>query len=117
MKFAILQIPESGIDPTTNERLARVAADAGWELHMADDADSALTTLQKIADPASEPSVNGATPELLQVTLSSIGDAVATADESGRVLFMNGIAEALSGWRLAEALGKPLDEVLRIVDE
>ena len=41
--------------------------------------------------------------ELLRVTLSSIGDAVMTADSQGRIVFLNPVAEALTGWKLQEA--------------
>ena len=54
--------------------------------------------------------------EQLLVTLRSIGDGVITADTEGRVTLMNKIAEDLTGWSLAEADGRPLDEVLNIVD-
>ncbi len=52
----------------------------------------------------------------LSVTMRSIGDAVISTDTGGRITFMNEIAEALTGWRLGEALGRPLDEVFRIVE-
>jgi len=55
--------------------------------------------------------------ELLRVTLSSIGDAVVTTDLAGRVTYLNAVAESLTGWRQAEALGQPLDAVFRIVHE
>jgi PAS domain S-box-containing protein len=51
-----------------------------------------------------------------QVTLNSIGDAVATTDISGRITFMNVVAAGLTGWSWQEAAGKPIDEVIRIVD-
>ena len=50
-------------------------------------------------------------------TLSSIGDSVIATDVSGAVTFMNGIAEKSTGWTIAEALGKPLDEVFHIINE
>lgn len=53
----------------------------------------------------------------LRVTLASIGDAVISTDAEGRVTFMNCVAESLTGWPRAEALGHPLPEVFRIVDE
>ncbi len=55
--------------------------------------------------------------ELLQVTLASIGDAVLTTDAEGRVLYLNDIAEQLSGWSTAEARGRPVEEVFHIVHE
>jgi len=55
--------------------------------------------------------------EWLRVTLSSIGDAVISTDAQGRVTFMNGIAEKLTGWPLAEALGLPLTDVFHIFNE
>lgn len=50
----------------------------------------------------------------LQVTLSSIGDAVIATDAQGRVTFMNPTAESLTGWTLAEAKGRSLEEVFKI---
>ena len=55
--------------------------------------------------------------ELFRVTLASIGDAVISTDAEGRVAFMNGVAESLTGWRLAEALGHLLPDVFRIINE
>jgi diguanylate cyclase (GGDEF)-like protein/PAS domain S-box-containing protein len=55
--------------------------------------------------------------ERAQVTLHSIGDAVITADAHGVVEYLNPVAEALSGWTTAEARGRPLNEVFRIVSE
>jgi PAS domain S-box-containing protein len=53
----------------------------------------------------------------LRVTLSSIGDAVITTDTSGRVTFLNPVAQSLTGWTLDEASGVPLDTVFNIVNE
>jgi PAS domain S-box-containing protein len=55
--------------------------------------------------------------EWLRTTLSSIGDAVICTDVDGQVMFMNAVAESLTGWTHADALGRPLHEILRIVDE
>jgi PAS domain S-box-containing protein len=55
--------------------------------------------------------------ELYAVTLSSIGDAVISTDVKGRVTFLNPVAQALTGWTLAEALGQDLGQVFNIVDE
>src|SRR5215470_3472448 len=53
----------------------------------------------------------------LSTTLRSIGDAVVASDTEGRVTLMNTIAEKLTGWREADALGRPLAEIARLLDE
>ncbi|MEO6995992.1 MAG: PAS domain S-box protein, partial [Lacunisphaera sp.] len=53
----------------------------------------------------------------LEVTLSSIGDAVIATDAEGRVDFMNPVAEGLTGWKNAEARGRVLREVFEVFDE
>jgi PAS domain S-box-containing protein len=55
--------------------------------------------------------------ELLRITLGSIGDAVICTDADGRVTFMNGVAETLTGWSQAEGAGRPLPDVFHIVNE
>jgi PAS domain S-box-containing protein len=51
------------------------------------------------------------------VTLASIGDAVIATDTQARVIYLNPVAEALTGWPLKDAMGRPLGEVFRIVNE
>jgi PAS domain S-box-containing protein len=55
--------------------------------------------------------------EYWRVTLSSVGDAVIVTDETGKLTFLNDVASILTGWTLADALGKPLTEVFNIVNE
>jgi len=55
--------------------------------------------------------------EWLRITLASIGDAVISTDPEGRVISLNRVAELLTGWPQAEALGRPLSEVFHIIDE
>ncbi|HKP30271.1 MAG TPA: PAS domain S-box protein [Gemmatimonadales bacterium] len=55
--------------------------------------------------------------EILRVTLQSIGDAVITTDTAGRIVSMNSVAEGLTGWTTQEAIGQPLDQVFRIINE
>jgi two-component system, cell cycle sensor histidine kinase and response regulator CckA len=50
-------------------------------------------------------------------TLRSIGDAVISTDVERRITLMNPVAEVLTGWRMEDAIGRPLDDVLRFVDE
>ena len=55
--------------------------------------------------------------ERLAVTLRSIGDAVIATDPASKVILMNRVAEKITGWSQDQAIGKPLAEVLRVVDE
>ena len=55
--------------------------------------------------------------ELLSVTLTSVGDAVIATDRASRVTFLNEVAEHVTGWTNAEAVGKRLDEVFHILNE
>jgi diguanylate cyclase (GGDEF)-like protein/PAS domain S-box-containing protein len=54
--------------------------------------------------------------ERAQVTLNSIADAVLSTDVSGNVTYLNRVAERMTGWSSAEAVGRPLADVFRIVD-
>jgi PAS domain S-box-containing protein len=51
------------------------------------------------------------------ITLMSIGDGIITTNTDGRVELLNPVAEALTGWKLDEARGRPLDDVFHIVNE
>lgn len=51
------------------------------------------------------------------VTLESIGDGVITTDMNSKVTYLNPIAERMTGWTLAEAKGRPILEVFRILNE
>ncbi|BBO91471.1 PAS domain S-box protein [Desulfosarcina ovata] len=55
--------------------------------------------------------------EKLGVTLKSIGDGVIATDENGAVALMNRVAEQLTGWTEAEALGQPVERVFTIINE
>jgi diguanylate cyclase (GGDEF)-like protein/PAS domain S-box-containing protein len=55
--------------------------------------------------------------EEIRATLYGIGDGVIAADTGGRVVRVNPVAEQLTGWSEIEALGRPLAEVFRILNE
>lgn len=57
-----------------------------------------------------------ASEERLATTLASIGDGVIATDTRGRVERMNVVASSLTGWSETDAIGKPLDEIFRLVD-
>ncbi len=53
----------------------------------------------------------------LAATLRSIGDGVVTCDRDGRVSSLNQVAEQMTGWSTAEAMGREVGEVFHIVNE
>ncbi len=50
-------------------------------------------------------------------TLLSLGDAIIATDEVGKFIFMNPIAERLTGWTLALALGQEVAAIYQTIDE
>jgi PAS domain-containing protein len=50
------------------------------------------------------------------VTLDSIGDAVISIDVAGNIVYLNAVAESMTGWSRQEASGRPQQEVLRMID-
>ncbi len=54
--------------------------------------------------------------EKLAVTLHSIGDGVIATDASARVTLLNPMAEKLTGWTLADARGKQVEEIFKIIN-
>ncbi|GGH09538.1 ATP-binding protein [Silvibacterium dinghuense] len=50
-------------------------------------------------------------------TLESIGDAVISCDLNGHIEFINPVAQNLTGWSSAEAIGRPLQDVFHIIHE
>ena len=54
---------------------------------------------------------------MLSATLSSIADGVVATDREERITFLNPVAEALTGWRRADAMGRSLSEVLHVIEE
>ncbi len=55
--------------------------------------------------------------EWFEVTLTSVGDAVIATDTEGKIIFINPVAAAITGWPTGDALGMPVQEVFRVIDE
>lgn len=53
---------------------------------------------------------------MAQITLDSIGDAVLAVDGNSLVIYLNAVAEKLTGWSKASAIGRPVNDVFRVVD-
>jgi PAS domain S-box-containing protein len=54
--------------------------------------------------------------ELAEVTLSSIGDAVITTDADARIVYLNPVAERMTGWSVTDAQGLPISDVFNIIN-
>ncbi len=52
----------------------------------------------------------------LAAAIGSIDEAVIVTEENGQVALMNRVAEALTGWKQSEALGKPVAQVFTILN-
>jgi diguanylate cyclase (GGDEF)-like protein/PAS domain S-box-containing protein len=55
--------------------------------------------------------------ERAQVTLQSIGDGVITTDADGNIDYINPVAQDLTGWDMRSARGKPVTDIMMIVNE
>lgn len=54
--------------------------------------------------------------ELLAVTMESIGDGVITTDNDGVIRSINHVAQAMTGWRAEQAIGKEVNSVFLVLD-
>lgn len=52
----------------------------------------------------------------LNTVVQSMGDAVMTIDRQGRVTMLNPAAERLTGWLQSDAIGKPVGEIVVLLD-
>ena len=55
--------------------------------------------------------------ESAQITLQSIGDGVITTNAESTIDYINPVAEELTGWRLEDAMGRPVEEMFRAFHE
>lgn len=53
--------------------------------------------------------------EWFKVTLASIADGVVATDMQGQVAFLNPVAECITGWKAVDAVGRPVEQVFRVV--
>ena len=54
--------------------------------------------------------------ERAEVTLNCIGDAVVCTDSAGNITSLNLVADKMTGWSWPEAAGRPVCDVLQILD-
>jgi diguanylate cyclase (GGDEF)-like protein/PAS domain S-box-containing protein len=76
----------------------------------------AVVTLRDLSRDRALEAAAQAAREQAQATLDSISDALVVVDPTGAVTAFNPAATALTGWTRDDALGRPLDDVVRLVD-
>ncbi|QMW16181.1 EAL domain-containing protein [Pseudoalteromonas sp. MT33b] len=54
--------------------------------------------------------------EQLRITLDSIADAVISTDKKANIVYMNPVAQRLTGWSQTAAKGRHIEEVMKLVD-
>ena len=109
-----LVLGKSEDEDVAREALARGAKDYLLEGHI--DSYSFDRAIRNMAERRSAEEALFAQKESAQVTLNSIGDAVLTSNIEGNVTYLNVVAETMTGWSREEAVGRPLETVLKIID-
>jgi diguanylate cyclase (GGDEF)-like protein/PAS domain S-box-containing protein len=116
---AVPQIPILILSSMEDEALAKIAVQRGAQDYLLKSLLNGYLlpkTLAGMIDRASNTEALFDEKERAQVTLNSIGDAVISTGVSGQVTFLNIVAERLTGWPRAEAIGRQSAEVLHLVD-
>jgi diguanylate cyclase (GGDEF)-like protein/PAS domain S-box-containing protein len=102
-----------------NEALAKEAVGRGAQDYLLPDHLDSYSLTRALCNAIERKAVEDALyveKERAVVTLNSIGDAVLCTDISGKISYLNLVAETMTGWCREEAIGKPLAEVFRIID-
>ena len=116
---AVPQTPILILSSMQDESLAKLAVQRGAQDYLLKKLLNGYLlpkTLAGMIDRASNTEALFDEKERAQVTLNSIGDAVISTDLSGHVTYLNVVAERLTGWPRAEAVGRQFEEIFRIVD-
>lgn len=54
--------------------------------------------------------------DMAKITLDATGDGVLVVDPKGDLIYLNRVAEKLTGWSREEALGRPVEQIFFIFD-
>src|SRR6202035_905514 len=114
------EVPILVLSSLTREHSARLAVQRGAQDYLLDDdLDGYLLpkAVRNMIERTSNVEALFREKERAQVTLNSIGDAVVSTDIAGNVTFLNPIARDMTGWSPEKAIGRPFEEVFRILDE
>jgi diguanylate cyclase (GGDEF)-like protein/PAS domain S-box-containing protein len=113
------QVPILILTTTRDEDIAKLAVQRGAQEYLLKgrlDAYLWPKAVSSMIERASNTEALFEEKERAQITLNSIGDAVVSTDALINVTYLNLVAENLTGWSRQEAAGRPLAEVLNIID-
>jgi diguanylate cyclase (GGDEF)-like protein/PAS domain S-box-containing protein len=116
---AARHIPILVLSRLRDEDIARLALRRGAQEYLLEerlDGDNLSTALISMLERSVHAQTLLLESERAQVTLDSIGDAVISIDISGTITYINPVAARMTGWSRVEASGRPLREVLRLID-
>lgn len=116
---AARQIPILILSHSRDENVARLAVQRGAQDYLLEerlDGHSLPRALHNMLERSARAEALFLERERAQITLNSIGDAVISTDLAGNITYLNATAEGMTGWSREEASGRPLQEVLRIID-
>jgi PAS domain-containing protein len=117
LRFAAGDVPILVFAKGDERDLALEALECGAKDYLLEgqlDRDSFVRAIRNMAEREAAEEVLFVEKERAQVTLNSIGDAVLSTDNEGRVTYLNVVAEKITGWAAAEATAKPVEEVFVI---
>ena len=112
-------VPILVVSNLSHEDVARLAVRRGAQDYLLKERLDAYTLPKTLNSMLERSAYSGAMlleKERAQITLDSIGDAIVSTDCAGNVTYLNPVAESMTGWSQVDASGRPLMEVLRIVD-
>jgi diguanylate cyclase (GGDEF)-like protein/PAS domain S-box-containing protein len=113
------QIPILILSRLHHEDIARLALRRGAQEYLLEerfDGDGFAIALTKMLERSDHAAALLLERERAQVTLDSIGDGIISIDVAGNITYLNPIAASMTGWSRPEAYGRPLQEVLRLID-
>ncbi len=116
---AARQIPILILSHSRDEDVARLAVQRGAQDYLLEerlDGHSLPRALHNMLERSARAEALFLERERAQITLNSIGDAVISTDLADNITYLNAIAEGMTGWSRQEASGRPLQEVLRIIN-
>jgi diguanylate cyclase (GGDEF)-like protein/PAS domain S-box-containing protein len=104
------------LEIVTRRRLKKWIRMVGAPRHGSDGVEVIRGVVQDISAQKRNELMLFAQKERAEVTLRSIGEGVITTDANGTVDFINPIAQQLTGWSEGEAVGKPLNAVMNLIE-